>query len=128
MQFDNNGSSIYLQIVDYICDRILLGELQKEDKLPSVRELAVQLEVNPNTVARAYEQLKIQQLVFDKRGIGYFVSPDAAQTARQLRRLEFNERVLPPVFRTLLLLGLEPADLQPAFLQFKNKTQSDGHK
>lgn len=128
MQFDNNGQAIYLQIVDYICDKILLGEYRNDDKLPSVRELAVALEVNPNTVARAYEQLKTQQIIFDKRGIGYFVSEDAPSIAKTQRRQEFNERILPPVFRTMVMLGVEPTDLQQAFQQFKSKINSDENK
>lgn len=57
MQFNTTGQAIYLQIVDYVCEKILLDEYQPEDKLPSVREMGMQLEVNPNTVMRAYEVL-----------------------------------------------------------------------
>ena len=60
MQFNNIGQAIYLQIADYVCEKVLLKEWLAEDKIPSVRELAVQLEVNPNTVARTYEFLKQQ--------------------------------------------------------------------
>lgn len=121
MQFSNNGQAIYLQIVDYICEKILLNEFKKEEKIPSVRELAMQLEVNPNTVARAYEQLKQQQIIFDKRGIGYYISEDAANIARGYRKQEFSDKELPAVFRTMYMLGLEPNDLVPAFEQYKNK-------
>ena len=53
MQFNTTGQAIYLQIVDFVCEKVLLGEYQAEDKLPSVREMGMQLEVNPNTVMRA---------------------------------------------------------------------------
>lgn len=121
MQFNNNGQAIYVQIVDYICEKILLGEYKAEDKIPSVRELAIQLEVNPNTVARAYELLKQQQLVFDKRGIGYFITPEAKSIALNYRKQEFAEKELPALFRSMYMLGLEPVDLSPAYETFKNK-------
>ena len=73
MQFNTSREAIYLQIVDFVCEKILLGEYQPEEKLPSVRELAIQLEVNPNTVMRAYEVLKQQQIIHDRRGTGFFL-------------------------------------------------------
>ena len=121
MQFNNNGQAIYLQIVDFICEKILLGEYKAEEKIPSVRDLAMQLEVNPNTVARAYEYLKQQQLVYDKRGIGYFISDEARSIALVYRKQEFSEKELPALFRILFMLGLEPKDLSPAYESFKNK-------
>src|SRR5689334_13738151 len=104
MQFNNNGQAIYLQIVDFICEKILLGEYKAEDKIPSVRELAMQLEVNPNTVARAYELLRSQQLIFDKRGIGYFISDEAKSIALTYRKHEFAEKELPALFRIMFML------------------------
>jgi DNA-binding transcriptional regulator YhcF (GntR family) len=121
MQFNNTGQAIYLQIVDYVCERVLLGEFRPEDKLPSVREMAVQLEVNPNTVMRAYEFLKQQQIIHDKRGIGYFISEEAKAAALAYRKQEFTESELPAFFRVLFMLGMEPQDLLPAFESFKNK-------
>ena len=121
MQFNNNGQAIYLQIVDFICEKILLDEYKAEDKVPSVRELAMQLEVNPNTVARAYELLKSQQLIFDKRGIGYFISEEAKSIALAYRKQEFAVKELPALFRIMFMLGMEPKDLSPAYETFKNK-------
>jgi len=121
MQFNNNGQAIYLQIVDFICEKILLGDYKPEDKIPSVRELAMQLEVNPNTVARAYEYLRQQQLIQDKRGIGYFIAEEAKAIALTYRKQEFTDKELPALFRILFMLGMEPKDLNPAFETFKNK-------
>lgn len=121
MQFNNNGQAIYLQIVDYICERMLLGEYREEEKIPSVRELAVQLEVNPNTVARAYDFLKQQQIIFDKRGIGYFIGPGSKDIALEYRKKEFSEKELPALFRTMHMLGLSLSELEPAFESYKNK-------
>lgn len=119
MQFNNNGQAIYLQIADYVCEKVLLKEWRGEDKIPSVRELAVQLEVNPNTVARTYEFLKQQDIIYDKRGIGYFISANGLQNATSYRKEEFTEKEMPAVFRIMHMLGIEIEDLKARFETFK---------
>lgn len=121
MQFNNNGQAIYLQIVDYVCEKVLLQVWKPEDKIPSVRELAMQLEVNPNTVARTYEFLKQQEIIYDKRGIGYFISSDGVKNTKLYRKQEFTENEMPAVFRTMYLLGIELDDLKPRFEKFKTQ-------
>jgi len=121
MQFNNNGQAIYLQIVDYVCEKVLLQVWKPDDKIPSVRELAIQLEVNPNTVARTYEFLKLQDIIYDKRGIGYFISVKGAKNTMSYRKLEFTEKEMPAVFRSMYMLGLEMDDLKPRFEQFKKQ-------
>ena len=74
MEFDQH-KPIYLQIADAICERILTGQWPEGDRIPSVRECGVSLEVNPNTVARSYDELSTEGIIHNKRGIGYFVSP-----------------------------------------------------
>ena len=78
MEFDSNRS-IYLQIYDAICERILSGELEAEARIPSVREYGADIGVNPNTVMRSYEKLTNDGIIFNKRGIGYFISQDAKE-------------------------------------------------
>lgn len=121
MQFNNNGQAIYLQIVDYVCEKVLLQVWKPEDKIPSVRELAVQLEVNPNTVARTYEFLKQQDIIYDKRGIGYFISAEGLKNTKIYRKQEFTENEMPAVFRTMYILGIEIDDLKARFEKFKNQ-------
>ena len=70
MQF-RESRAIYLQIADYICERILLKQWKTDERIPAVRELAVQLEVNPNTVMRTYEFLQSQNIIQNQRGIGF---------------------------------------------------------
>lgn len=67
---------IYLQIVILIKKRIIQGKLKPEDKIPSVRELAEELKVNPNTISRAYQQLEQENITETKRGMGTFISGD----------------------------------------------------
>jgi DNA-binding transcriptional regulator YhcF (GntR family) len=121
MQFNNNGQAIYLQIVDYVCEKVLLQEWKPDDKIPSVRELAVQLEVNPNTVARTYEFLKQQDIIYDKRGIGYFISVDGFKNTKLYRKQEFTENEIPAVFRIMYILGIEIDDLRPRYEKFKKQ-------
>lgn len=123
MQF-RDSIAIYLQIADYICERILLREWKPEARIPAVRELAMQLEVNPNTVMRTYEFLQGQQIIHNQRGIGYFVSTDAIKNAMQYRKTEFMDKELPALFRTLYLLGMDTDELKPRFEKFKKQNFS----
>ena len=120
MQF-RESQAIYLQIADYVCEKILLKEWKVEERIPSVRELAVQLEVNPNTVMRTYDFLQQQEIIYNQRGIGFFVSDSAVKSSLQYRKNEFMERDLPQVFRTMFLLGMEPDELKPRFDKFKKQ-------
>lgn len=121
MQFDNSSQAIYLQIADYVCEKILLKEWYADNKIPSVRELAVQLEVNPNTVARAYDFLKQQEIICDKRGIGYFVTQDGLKNASAYRKLEFLEKEMPSFFRNMYILSIELEDLKTRYENFKKQ-------
>jgi len=121
MQFNNNAQAIYLQIADYVCEKILLKEWPPDGKIPSVRELAMQLEVNPNTVARAYDFLKQHEIIYDKRGIGYFISGEGIKNATAYRKQEFIEKEMPLFFRNMYLLGIEPEDLKSKYEKFKKQ-------
>lgn len=117
MQFRESGS-IYLQIVDYVCEKILLEQWKVEERIPSVRELAIQIEVNPNTVMRAYDFLQQQNIIYNQRGIGLFVSSNAVKNAINYRKKEFMEKELPQLFRNLYLLGLDIEELKPRYEKF----------
>ncbi|MFJ1436001.1 GntR family transcriptional regulator [Capnocytophaga canimorsus] len=119
MELRDSGQAIYLQIADYICQKILLGEWQPESKIPSVRELAVQMSVNPNTVARSYEFLKNNGIIIDRRGVGYFVETNGIEQARKYRQQEFLQNELPSFFNTLYTLGVELTELQHHYENFK---------
>jgi DNA-binding transcriptional regulator YhcF (GntR family) len=123
MQF-RESIAIYLQIADYICERILLQQWKTGERIPAVRELAVQLEVNPNTVMRTYEFLQGQNIIHNQRGIGYFVSPEAVQNAMQYRKTEFIEKELPNIFRNLFTLGMDMDDLKSRYETFKKQNFS----
>lgn len=115
----NNTQAIYLQIADYVCDQIQLQQWQTEDKIPSVRDMAIALEVNPNTVMRAYEHLQQQEIIHTRRGMGYFVSENSISKIMEVRRTQFYKEELPLFFRKLYMLGIEPKALQAEFEEFK---------
>lgn len=75
MEFNNN-SPIYIQIIGIIKKRIIKGNLKLGDKLPSTRDLAIELKVNPNTIARVYKELELENITFTKRGMGTFITED----------------------------------------------------
>jgi DNA-binding transcriptional regulator YhcF (GntR family) len=106
MEFKNK-QAIYLQIADYVCDHILSGKWPAGEKIVSIRDLAIELVVNLNTVSRAYEHLQQQGVIFTKRGIGYFVSETAPDTIREMRRQKFFRQELPEFIKTLRMLGIK---------------------
>lgn len=108
MEFDSN-KPIYLQIADTICERILLGALSPDERIPSVREYGAQLGVNPNTMMRTYEKLTDDGVIYNKRGIGYFISPDAKDIVLENERKDFMENSLPSILKTIKLLNIDPS-------------------
>ena len=124
MEF-NNQRAIYLQIAEMISEKILLKQFIEAERIPSVREMAIQLEVNPNTVMRTYEYLQVKEIITNKRGVGYFVSVDGIAKATDLRKTEFLEQELPRIFKTAGLLGIGFEELQARFTFFINNTPKD---
>lgn len=117
MEFDSN-KAIYLQICDVICNRILSGDLALEERIPSVREYGASVGVNPNTVMRSYEKLTGDGIIYNKRGIGYFISPDAKETVLRIEREKFLRTELPLILERVELLGL---DLKALFKEDKDQ-------
>lgn len=116
------SKSIYLQIADRICDEILQGQYMEEERIPSVREYAATVEVNANTVVRTYDYLQGQEIIYNKRGIGYFVSAtEAAQKIIELRKATFLQQVLPDVFKEMYLLHIPMETLSELFENYKKE-------
>ena len=110
MEFNSN-KAIYLQISDIICEKILSGALKADDRIPSVREYGASIGVNPNTVMRTYEKLTSEGIIYNKRGIGYFISEGAKSIVLANDRKEFLEVELPAFLKKMELLGLDPQEL-----------------
>lgn len=112
--------AIYQQIVDHFMDNILEGKWKDNEKIPSVRALAVELEVNPNTVVRSYNLMQEQGIIYNKRGIGYFVADDARKHILQLRKGEFINQRLPLFFKEIALLDISLEEIKSHFEEWKN--------
>lgn len=126
MEFRDN-QAIYLQIADHFCENILLRKWNPGDRIPSVREMAVQIEVNPNTVMRTFTYLQEKGIIFNKRGIGYFVSDDGFQKTKSLRKEDFIQQELPRLFNAMHLLNLSMDDLNSYFEKY-DKEHGDSNK
>lgn len=118
MEFREN-EAIYLQIAAYVGDNILLDKWSLNEKIPSVRELAVDLQVNPNTVMRSYEFLQGQEVIMNKRGIGFFVTEAAKERIIAFRKERFLGQELPEFFRTLQFLDISIDEIKQRFETFK---------
>jgi Predicted transcriptional regulators len=118
MEFKDN-QAIYLQIADYFMDKILSGEWKADERVPAVRELAVSLEVNPNTAMRTYTILQDKGILYNKRGIGFYVAPEAFGIIFKMKKDEFINKELPGIFRTMDLLKLSPEELIRLYNAFK---------
>ena len=118
MEFRDN-EAIYLQIAAFVSENILMGKWPAEQKILSVRDLAVELEVNPNTVMRSYEFLQNQGVVYNKRGLGLFVAPDGYDKIKAYRRDRFIEQDLQGIFRNMYLLDINFEEMQQWYEQFK---------
>lgn len=102
----SNDKAIYIQMADRLCDDIIAGIYGEDDRIPSVREYAVMLEVNTNTAVKAYEKLARDKIIYNKRGLGYFVSPGSRNKIATSRRTEFINETLPEIFCNMRLLGI----------------------
>ena len=117
MEFDNNRP-IYLQICDAICERILSGELEEENRIPSVRDYGAEIEVNPNTVMRSYDYLQMQEIIYNKRGIGYFVGEEAKNRILSARKEQFMDNEIEYFFRQQRSLGVSGDDLVKMYNEY----------
>lgn len=111
----SNDKPIYLQMADRLCDEILAGTYKDDDRIPSVREYAVLLEVNTNTAVKAYDELARANIIYNKRGLGYFVTSGAREAILRQRKDEFMCERLPELFRQMQLLGIGIEDIVYAY-------------
>lgn len=123
MDFTKN-QTIYMQIADHISEQILAGTMQAGDKVPSVREMATNIAVNPNTVMRTYSYLQEQNIIFNKRGIGYFVAEEALHKIRSMKKETFITQYLPVFFKNMDLLKIKYEDLQKLHEDYKKSTSN----
>lgn len=122
MDFKEN-KAIYLQIAERICDEILQDKYKEEERVPSVREYAAIVEVNFNTVMRTFEYLQSQEVIYNKRGIGYFVSTDAKKLILKARKNTFMKEELNNFFKQVYTLDIPMEEIAEMYKEY-NKKQS----
>ena len=113
-----NYKAIYLQIADRICDEILLGTYGEEERIPSVREYASVVEVNANTAMRAFDYLQSLQVIYNKRGIGYFVAVGAKGAILKLRKEMFLKDELEYFFKQLCSMNVSVVELSTMYNEY----------
>jgi GntR family transcriptional regulator len=118
MEFQSS-KGIFLQIADNLCRQILEGLLKPGDRVPSVRDLATEFEVNRNTVMRTYTNLQEAGIFDNKRGIGFFISENAAELVCASEKATFFARELPDFIRKVKLLKLNSSDLTDLITEIK---------
>ena len=107
----HNDKPIFLQIVADIEDQILSGRLLPEARTPAIRDYAIAVEVNPNTVVRSFVLLEESGVIFKKRGLGYFIAPEARAIILQRNRNSFIAEELPETVRKMKLLDIPLKEL-----------------
>ena len=116
--------AIYMQIADYFGSNILQEEWKTDEKVPSVRQLAIEIEVNPNTVMRTYTHLQENGIIYNKRGIGYFVASNAKNILLDMIKQKFIEIELPEFFKKMELIGLTINDIEKLFVEQQKESKN----
>jgi DNA-binding transcriptional regulator YhcF (GntR family) len=121
MEFSNH-KSIFRQIADNITDKVLNGTYAPGEKIPSVREQAMEMGVNPNTIMRTYTELQAENIIDNRRGVGFFVNEGARAHIFKKRKAEFYSQVIPEFLRQASLVGISEDELVDHFKKLKQKT------
>ncbi len=125
MVWFNSDRAIYLQMADRLCDDILIGTYAEGDRVPSVRDYSIALGVNTNTAVKTYDYLGREGVIFNKRGMGYFVSPGAKERILEERRAVFIKDTMPTLFKDMDLLGISMEELCGLHKEFVNAKSAD---
>ena len=102
---------IYLQNVDLMQEKILRGDWREEERIPSVREMGAMVGVNPNTIVRSYQLLEVAEIIYNKRGLGYFVKEGAVARIKDNMKNEFIANELPQFKAKAQMLGITKEEL-----------------
>ncbi|MDD5780240.1 MAG: GntR family transcriptional regulator [Bacteroidales bacterium] len=119
------GLTIYAQMAERLSDEILQGKYAADEKIPGVREYSALLEVNVNTAIKAYDLLSSRGIIYNRRGLGYFVSPNAREIILQARREEFMQDVLPDFLRRMHQLGVSIETVEAAYRDYLDTADTE---
>ncbi len=127
MEFKGDRA-IYLQIAEHVMENILAGKWRENDRIPSVRDMAMSLEVNPNTVVHSYNYMQDKGIIQNRRGVGYFVAGEAVEKVRGLEKEDFFQEQLPRVFKRMLLLGIGVDEIRSRFDAYEQEVARETAK
>lgn len=114
MQFNEN-KAIYIQIAERIADEIMLGVYKDDGRIPSVREYAARMEVNTNTALRSYAYLEQTGVIYQRRGLGYFTTPEARELIIKHYKEDFFGNFLPEMFSRMDILGIGIEEIEKLY-------------
>lgn len=120
----HSGTPIYLQIMEYIRQMVANGELQVGDQLPTVRQLATDLRINWNTVARAYKLLDEARLISTQQGRGTYIWEEPSETVTQALRQQVLEGISRRYLADAARLGCSPEEVSHVFTQYLDNWKS----
>lgn len=120
-----NTKGIFLQIADNISEKVMEGKYPPGEKIPSVRDLASEMGVNPNTVMRSLSELQSRGIIDNKRGVGYYVSSEAIFIIRKWKRKEFFDIDLPLIVKQTKILNITFEELKPHFISPINSEKNE---
>jgi GntR family transcriptional regulator len=118
------SKSIFLQIADRLCDEILQGRFKEGERMPSVREYAELMEVTNNTALRSFDHLQSLGIIFNKRGLGYFVADGARKTILTSRRKKFMSEDVNEFLRQLRTLDIPMQSIVDIYNSMDNKEEN----
>lgn len=116
----NSDKPIYIQISNRICEEILIGKYPEQERLPSARDYVAIVEVNINTIVRAFDYMQTRGIIFNKRGIGYFVSEGARKIIFEMKKEVFVKSDLKYIFSQMDLLGMNLSDIEQFYSDYKS--------
>jgi len=120
-----DDKAIYLQLADFFYENILTRNFKSDERIPSVRDLAIDTEVNPNTVMRTYKHLQDNDIIYNKRGIGYFISEDAYKITHKMKKEEFINEQLPAFFKMINYLNINFSEIENLYQNYLKSNQNE---
>lgn len=109
----NENAPIYRQIADWCEENIISGQWAAGERIPSTKELCMQLQVNNRTVLRAYDGLADDGIIYQRRGMGYYVADEAASRILEARRSRFLKETVPAIAKAMRQLGISGSEILP---------------
>ncbi len=120
MEFSRQ-QSIFQQVADRVEGQIMTGKWVSGERIPSVRELAGNFGVNPNTVMRSYQYMLEQRVLENRRGLGYFVAPGAREILLERHRSHFFQKELPHMFERMSQLEIGWSELSDYYKEHEQR-------